>query len=45
MVLLIAAVELQQLNSILTETDVVVEQFRLKRFAQMTAVELSFFSL
>ena len=44
MVLLIAAVEFQQLNRILTETDVVVQQFRLERFAQMTAVKLPFLS-
>ena len=43
MVLLVAAVELQQLNRVFTEADLFVAKFREQRFAQMAAVELAFF--
>ena len=45
MVLLVAAVELQQLNGILTEADVVVRQLGQERFPQMDAVKLALFGL
>ena len=44
MVLLIAAMEFQQLNSVLCETDLVVTELSEKRITQMNAVELALFS-
>ena len=44
MVLLIAAVELQQLDSVLCETDLVVAELGEQRITQMNAVELALFS-
>ncbi len=44
MVLLIAAVEFQQLNSVLCETDLVVTELSEQRITQMDAVELALFS-
>ena len=42
-VLLIAAVEFEQLNGVFREADVVVGKFRQQRLAQMAAVELALF--
>ena len=44
-VLLIAAVKLQQLNGVFTEADLVIGEFREQGLAQMTAFELALLRL
>ena len=45
MVLLIAAVKLQQLNGVFTEADLVIGEFREQGLAQMAAFELALLRL